>query len=186
METYNNKVSWSVPTGPSFGGHGDEHSRAIGGEGSGYYASGHDSHGQHGYGGGHGGYGGHDSGHGYDSHSKDKSKDDKKNLAMGVAAGVAVGAVGGVVVASALGKFHSCSHCVYSLDANTSQTIRTMRRSTSKLHQSDNPTHHLHHLQKTCQIVPVSAVATRKTSRRLAKSMRRPTRRLMVAIRCMV
>lgn len=128
LESWNSKVSWVIPTAPSLGGHGEDGSRALGGESAGYYGGqngGHDAHGyngQNGYGAHGGGYGDSHNGNGHDESGKDKDKskdkksDDKKNLAMGVAAGVAVGAVGGVLVASALGTlpFSASSRFLFS------------------------------------------------------------------------
>lgn len=73
-------MSWTIPTAPSFGGHGDDQSRALGGASGGYYAGGHDQ-GHGAYGQGTGGYGDHSGGH--DQFGQEKQKDksnDKKNL----------------------------------------------------------------------------------------------------------
>lgn len=99
LEQYNSKVSWNVPTGPSYPQQ-DDASRGMGGYGD---------HGSGGYPGGPSGYGapggyqqgGYGQG-GYQDPAKEKS-DAKKNMMMGAAAGVAVGAVGGVLLANALG-----------------------------------------------------------------------------------
>jgi hypothetical protein len=83
MESWNSKVSWNVPSGPSYPQPQGDASR---GYDAGYAAPPGAPPAAYGAGG-------------------EKVKDNsKKNMMMGAAAGVAVGAVGGMVVANALGR----------------------------------------------------------------------------------
>jgi len=90
MENSNNKVIWTVPTGPSYGGPG-------GADGSrGFLDS---SQGQYGAPAPYGAPSGPPPGAMTD---EQKKSDDKKKMMMGAAGGVAVGAVGGMLLANAL------------------------------------------------------------------------------------
>ena len=102
LESWNSKVAWTVPTGPSY---------PQGGDASRGYESGTPQGGYTAYAAPPAGapaaspYGALPGAHQEVKADKPAKNDSKNNLMMGAAGGLAVGAISGALVANALGKF---------------------------------------------------------------------------------